>query len=112
MAMTSSPALAQKKKKDKEAEAAAAAAPAISPSKDYLPEARKVQAAYVAKDAVALEAALAAADAFATFCNFNIKLVNKGIAPTANHAITQRAAHAAPALSAILSKALSKAILL
>ena len=66
VAMTSSPALAQKKKKEKEAEAAAAAAPAISPSKEYLPEARKVQAAYVAKDAVALEAALSAADAFAT----------------------------------------------
>ena len=66
MAMTSSPALAQKKKKEKEAEAAAAAAPAISPSKEYLPEARKVQTAFQAKDAVALEAALAAADAFAT----------------------------------------------
>lgn len=65
VAITSSPALAQKKKKEKEAEAAAAA-PAISPSKEYLPEARKVQAAYQAKDAVALEAALTAADAFAT----------------------------------------------
>ncbi len=65
LAMTSSPALAQKKKKEKEAEAAAAA-PAIAPSKEYLPEARKVQTAFQAKDAVALEAALAAADAFAT----------------------------------------------
>lgn len=66
VAITSSPALAQKKKKDKEAEAAAAAAPVISPSKEYLPEARKVQAAYLAKDAAALEAALAAADVLAT----------------------------------------------
>ena len=67
-AMTASPVVAQKKKKEKEAEAAAAAAAAsaISPSKDYLPEARKVQAAYNAKDAVALEAALVAADAVAT----------------------------------------------
>jgi hypothetical protein len=68
LAITSSPALAQKKKKDKEAEAAAAAAavPAITPSKEYLPEARKVQAAYQLKDAAALEAALAAAEVFAT----------------------------------------------
>lgn len=66
VAMTASPAVAQKKKKEKEAEAAAAAASTISPSKEYLPEARKVQAAYTAKDAAALEAALAAADAFAT----------------------------------------------
>ena len=66
VAMTASPALAQKKKKEKEAEAAAAAASTISPSKEYLPEARKVQAAYTAKDAAALEAALTAADAFAT----------------------------------------------
>lgn len=67
VAMSASPAAAQKKKKEKEAEAAAAAAaPTIAPSKEYLPEARKVQAAYVAKDAVALEAALAAADAFAS----------------------------------------------
>lgn len=66
VAITASPAMAQKKKKEKESEAAAAAASTITPSKDYLPEARKVQAAYTAKDAVALEAALAAADAVAT----------------------------------------------
>jgi hypothetical protein len=67
LAMTASPAAAQRKKKEKEAPAAAApAAPSITPSKAYLPEARKVQAALVAKDAVGLEAALNAADAVAT----------------------------------------------
>ncbi|NJS13637.1 MAG: hypothetical protein HC788_02235 [Sphingopyxis sp.] len=67
MAFTAQPGLAQKKDKKKDKEAAAApAAPAITPSKGYLPEAKKVQAAYQAKDPVALEAALAAADAVAT----------------------------------------------
>lgn len=64
LALSASPVVAkEKKKKD---EPAAAAAPAISPSKGYLPEAKKVQTAFQAKDAVALEAALNAADAFAT----------------------------------------------
>ena len=66
MTLAAQPALAQKKGKDKDKEAAAAAAPAITPSKDYLPEAKKVQAAYQAKDAAALAAALTAADAVAT----------------------------------------------
>ncbi|MBA4748068.1 MAG: tetratricopeptide repeat protein [Sphingopyxis sp.] len=65
VALTASPTMAQKKKKEKEAEAAAAAASTISPSKEYLPEARKVQAALATKDAVALETALVAADAVA-----------------------------------------------
>jgi hypothetical protein len=67
MAFAAQPSFAQKKDKKKEQEAAvAAAAPAITPSKAYLPEAKKVQAAYQSKDPVALEAALTAADALAT----------------------------------------------
>jgi hypothetical protein len=64
LALSASPVVAKEKKKKEEP--AAAAAPAISPSKGYLPEAKKVQTAFQAKDAVALEAALTAADAFAT----------------------------------------------
>lgn len=64
LAITATPAAAQRKSKEKPA--AAVAAPAISPSKAYQPEAQKVQAAFNAKDAAALEAALAAADPFAT----------------------------------------------
>jgi hypothetical protein len=66
LAITATPAAAQRKKKEAPAAATAPAAPAITPSKAYLPEARKVQAALVAKDAAALEAALTAADAVAT----------------------------------------------
>lgn len=67
LAMIATPADAQRKKKDKEKPAAAApAVPTITPSKAYLPEARKVETAFKAKDAVALEAALLAADPMAT----------------------------------------------
>lgn len=64
IALAASPAVAREKKKKEEA--AAPAAPTISPSKGYFPEAKKVQTAFQAKDAVALEAALNAADPFAT----------------------------------------------
>lgn len=64
IALAASPVMAKdKKKKD---EAAAPAAPTITPSKGYFPEAKKVQTAFQAKDAAALEAALNAADALAT----------------------------------------------
>jgi tetratricopeptide (TPR) repeat protein len=65
VALSATPAMARDKDKKKEA-AAAPAVPAISPSKGYFPEAKKVQAALIAKDAVALETALTAADAVAT----------------------------------------------
>lgn len=67
LALVASPATAQRKGKDKDKQAVAApVAPPISASKGYFPEAKKVEAALLAKDAVALEVALNAADAFAT----------------------------------------------
>jgi hypothetical protein len=66
LALSATPAAAQKKDRKKEKEAAAApATPAIAASKAYLPVAQKVRAALVAKDAATMETLLAEGDTIA-----------------------------------------------